>query len=168
MTEIRAERVDCPAQRRKERGMGLDCSHDAFSGAYSAFNRLRQEVSRATGGSFPPHWLYNADGTLARDRTGLVVCDKARDNGLIYFGEGIEEDSGLCEFLTHSDCDGEISPEMCVKVADDLENILPKIEALNTPAHGHIERRGGYVEVVKKFIAGCRLAAENNEPLKFY
>lgn len=35
--------------------MGLDTSHDAFHGAYSAFNRLRQEVSRARGGSFPPH-----------------------------------------------------------------------------------------------------------------
>ncbi len=35
--------------------MGLDCSHNAFHGAYSSFNRFRQFVSKSIGGSYPPH-----------------------------------------------------------------------------------------------------------------
>ncbi|WP_244185725.1 hypothetical protein [Bacillus sonorensis] len=37
---------------------------------------------------------------------------------------------GLTEFFGHSDCDGEISPEMCKIVADELEAILPYVEEL--------------------------------------
>ena len=135
--------------------MGLDCSHDAFSGSYGAFNRLRQIVAAATGGSFPPH----------KDRT--------LDDRLIYFsGEGESQDDhpGLYEFLVHSDCDGDISPAMCIKVANELEALMPKVrelEASSRFAAGHILRDGGYARVLEKFIAGCRLAAANNEPLEF-
>ena len=150
--------------------MGLDCSHDAFHGAYSAFNRLRQEVARAIGGSFPPHWEFDENGELKRDKNGLVVYDKDKEDGAWYWGDGYSAEThpGLAEFMRHSDCDGEISPEMCVKVADDLESILPKIEALGSTAAGHIAARGGYVEVVRKFIAGCREAAAAGEPLDFH
>jgi hypothetical protein len=75
---------------------------------------------------------------------------------------------GLYEFLAHSDCDGEISPEMCVKVADDLERLIPKMEELHWDSFGHIAARGGFIEVVRKFIAGCRAAAAANEPLDFH
>lgn len=148
--------------------MGLDCSHDAFHGAYSSFNRFRQEVCHAIGGSFPPHWLINHNGEVARDKAGYPLHDTSLDDKLIYFpDDGLDDDSGMYAFLVHSDCDGEISPEMCVKVADDLEAILPKIESLKNQGGGHIQARGGYAEVLKKFIAGCRLAAANNEPLVF-
>lgn len=147
--------------------MGLDCSHDAFHGAYSAFNRLRQEVCYVTGGSFPPHWVRNEDGSLKRDCHQLLIYDQTLDGKMIYFGDELDDKSGMYCFLCHSDCDGEISPEMCVKVADDLEAILPKIEALADQGGGHIQYCGGFAEVLKKFIAGCRLAAHNNEPLLF-
>lgn len=158
--------------------MGLDCSHDAFSGAYSAFNRLRQEVCRATGGSFPPHWLYTEDGSLLRDKDGCVIYDHELADGSWYFelaggswffGEGYDPKThpGLMEFLSHSDCDGEISPEMCTKVADELEALLPKVEALNSVASGHLARNGGYVSVLQQFIKGCREAADAGEPLEF-
>lgn len=113
--------------------MGLDCSHDAFHGAYYAFNRLRQEVARA------------ADGEAYSQTTH----------------------PGLFEFLKHSDCDGEISPSMCLRVASDLEELLPQVQALGSVAAGHILNRGGYVEVLRKFIAGCREAAAAGEPLIF-
>lgn len=35
--------------------MGLDVTHGAFSGAYSAFNNLRRFLLRSIGGSWPPH-----------------------------------------------------------------------------------------------------------------
>jgi hypothetical protein len=132
--------------------MGLDTTHDAFHGAYSAFNRFRQAVASAAGGSFPPH------------------DDKSLDPEMWYTGDGVSQDShpGLWEFMSHSDCDGDISPEMCAKVADDLEALLPKIEALAWPDAGHIARRGGMVKVTEKFIAGCRSAHAANEPLEFW
>lgn len=148
--------------------MGLYCSHDAFHGSYSAFNRFRQVVCKAIGGSLPPHWIYNQDGTLFLDKDGMVVRDEKLDDNLIYFPDGgIDDESGMYAFLLHSDCDGEISPEMCAKVADDLEKILPKIESLSDQGGGHIKARGGFAEVTKKFIAGCRAAAAENEPLEF-
>lgn len=152
--------------------MGLDCSHDAFHGAYSAFNRLRQFVCAATGddGSFPPHWQCNADGSLKEDANGRVPRREGLDDGMFYVGDEYGRDThpGLWEFLTHSDCDGQISPEMCVKVADDLERLMPRMEALGWQSHGHIAARGGFIEVVRKFIAGCRAAAAANEPLDFH
>ena len=150
--------------------MGLDTTHDAFHGAYSAFNRLRQEVARAIGGSFPPHWKFKDNGELLEDESGRVVYDREKDEGFWYWGEGYgpETHPGLLEFMAHSDCDGEISPEMCAKVADELEALMPKVEALGTVAAGHIAARGGYVEVLRKFIAGCRAASAEGVPLGFH
>ena len=149
--------------------MGLDCSHDALHGAYSAFNRLRQAVAEAMGGSYPPHWMYTEDGHLVEDSNGRVVYRTDLDEERWYWGEDYSEFThpGLAEFMGHSDCDGEILPAMCTRVADDLETLLPRIEALGWPEHGHIKARGGFSEVTKAFISGCRKAAANNEPLKF-
>ncbi|RYI30558.1 hypothetical protein EVU96_09080 [Bacillus infantis] len=133
--------------------MGLDTTHNAFHGAYSAFNTFRKFICESIGGSFPPH------------------KDKTLKDGYWYFGEGYntETHKGLTEFLAHEDCEGEISPEMCKVVADELESILPYVEerARTIEAHGHILRDGGYVAVTKRFIEGCRLAHERNEPLEF-
>lgn len=131
--------------------MGLNCSHGAFDGAYSAFNRFRQAVCEATGGSYPPH------------------KDQTLDDKSWYWGDAYSQEShpGLYEFLCHSDCDGEISPEKCVLVANDLEALLPEIEKLPILPTGHIERAGGYIEVAKKFITGCRAASAMNQPLEF-
>lgn len=144
--------------------MGLDCSHNAFSGAYSAFNRFRQCVAHAAGGSYPPHFIYKENGEPEEgERANL-------DPRAFYVGQGQSEEThpGLFEFLRHSDCDGEISPEMCSKVADDLEAILAKVAKMKWRAGGHISRDGGYAEVLMKFIEGCRQAALRNEPLEFY
>lgn len=135
--------------------MGLDTTHDAFHGAYSAFNSFRRFLLKSIGGSFPPHE------------------NKELKDGYWYWGEessySSETHKGLLEFFRHSDCDGEISPEMCKVIADELEEILHKIEELakTEPAYGHIERDGGWVAVTKGFIEGCRLAHEQNEPLEF-
>lgn len=146
--------------------MGLDCTFDAFHGAYSAFNSLRQEVCRATGGSYPPHWKRGEDGELLRDPEGYLVYDREFDENSWYWGDGYSQDShpGLWEFLTHSDCDGEISPAMCVTVADELEAILDRIPE---GGNGHIAARGGYREVLRKFIQGCRAAHAAGKPLEF-
>lgn len=114
--------------------MGLDTSHDAFHGAYSAFNNLRQEVAHAVGGSYGPHWLRAYSGELARDKDGYPIIDTSLEPDKFYLPDEVtrEKYPGLWEFLLHSDCDGEISPEMCVKVADDLEALLPKMPEVGT------------------------------------
>ena len=134
--------------------MGLDVSHDAFHGAYSAFNRFRKSICRAMGGSFPPHDTeYHEDGDKLLPR-------------LWYWGHGYgpETHPGLEVLLSHSDCDGVISPADCVAVADDLEALLPHITGHGS---GHIADQGGYAEVTRKFIDGCRLAAAKGEDLVF-
>jgi len=149
--------------------MGLDVSHNAWSGAYSAFNSLRRTICEAMGGKWPSS--FNSD------------------DGFWYWGDGYTREThpGLFVFLSHSDCDGEISPDDCTKVADDLEALLPRIAATaeepalsgfvmekngdgfvgrRTP--GHIDRAGGYVGATRQFIAGCREAARLREPLRFF
>lgn len=134
--------------------MGLDVSHGAFSGACSAFNRLRQFVLKSVGGSYPPHTNANLD-----DNFWYWESD---------FGN-IENYNGLCEFLNHSDCDGTISPDMCKAVSDELEAIMPNMELLakTEKCNGHILRDGGYINVIKQFIQGCKSAYESGEELIF-
>lgn len=134
--------------------MGLTVSHGAFDGAYSAFNRFRAFLLKSIGGSFPPHE------------------NKELKDGYWYFGDGYDTEThiGLTEFFRHSDCEGEISPEMCQIIADELEQILPNIiilEKTEGKGSGHILSQGGYVQLAKYFIQGCRLAAKGNENLVF-
>ncbi len=150
--------------------MGLDVSHNAFSGAYSAFNRLRQAVAAATGdgGSYPPHWQYNQDGSLRKDTKGNVMLIDSFDEDKFYVGGDYtyENNRGLFEFLQHSDCDGMIEPDMCKMVADDLQALLPSVEKLEWESNGHLSRLG-IVGTLQRFIDGCIAAHEANEPLEF-
>ena len=154
--------------------MGLDTTHDAFSGAYSAFNRFRQCIAAAIGGSFPDHYEYGPGGVLIpldpSKEFGPVRQKEGLDPEKFYWGAGYtaETHPGLHEFFRHSDCDGEIAPEMCVKVADELEALLPLIDTLRWNASGHIARDGGFAAVTQRFIAGCREAAAAGEPLEFH
>lgn len=149
--------------------MGLDTTHNAFHGAYSAFNRLRQEVARARGGSFPPHYDYAPDGSI-KERDGRLMRKEGLDDQYIYWADDFDKEGepGLYEFLIHSDCDGEIAPDMCLKVADELERLLPKIAAGSPMSGGHIAAYGGFVKTVELFIAGCRAAAAEGVPLEFH
>lgn len=133
--------------------MGLEVSHGAFHGAYSAFNRFRKVIAKATGGSFPPH-----DDVV-----------QYPESEFWYVGEDYPRAThpGLWEFMAHSDCDGEISPRLCKLVADELEALLPKIALWDGGGAGHIAFAGGYVQVTLKFIRGCRAAHARNEPLVF-
>lgn len=139
--------------------MGLDCSHDAFHGAYGAFSRFRQAVCYVIGGSYPPHNKHN---------NFLWNEEVQPDENIWYWGKGYSQEThpGLYLFLCHSDCDGEISPKDCLLVAKDLEALVPRLDKLGTGS-GHIAHYGGYGNVCRKFIEGCRLAASKEEPLYF-
>lgn len=130
--------------------MGLYISHGTFQASYSAFNRFRQAVAKAIGGSFPPH------------------DDKSLDDNLWYWDDshGADEYPGIEVLLKHSDCEGQIAPVDAAKLADDLERLLPKLSDMGMGA-GHIEGQGGYAAVATRFIRGCRAAHAAGEPLEF-
>ena len=136
--------------------MGLECSHGAFRGSYSTFNRLRQAVCFAAGGgSFPPHLVRDANGVVC-DGEGLPSIDRDLNEELIYFGDGYSNVThpGLHAFLTHSDCEGEFSPELCAVIAADLSPLLLRIP-------------GDMAAILQRFINGLRRAEKNGEPLTF-
>jgi len=149
--------------------MGLDCSHDAFHGSYRAFDYLRRLVCAATGGSYPPHWVVDEKGHPIKDKNGRIVRHEGLDERWFYFGDEYSKKKcpGLTLFLSHSDCDGEISPEMCTVVADELSELMPKIRAMQWEPWGHIVSAGGYAACVQRFIAGGRAAAKAGEALMF-
>lgn len=122
---------------------------------YSEFNRFRGFVLTSIGGSYPPHQQKDLDNDRWYWDTDRPFSS--------------ETHPGLKEFLCHEDDDGEISPEMCKIIADELESILPYIETREKEisATGQLEAYGGYVQVTKHFIDGCRKAHSTNEPLEF-
>lgn len=127
--------------------MGLDVSHDAWSGAYSAFHRWRKSLAKAAGGRFEDDPTQPGWATVFYDDTAF---------------DTLEQEAGFLEIMGHSDCDGEISPEMCKHVADALGKLLPRISEVEA---------GGHMPNVRlktlKFIEGCRVAHRVGESLKF-
>ena len=135
--------------------MGLDCSHNAFHGAYSSFGRWRKMLAIVTGGSYPPH------------------DDKSLDNSQIYYDNEIYDwvkHKGFAELMKHSDCDGKINYDVCKLLADDLTGLLPVIidyEKTNGDGGGHLTLAGGYTAVTIQFINGCKQAQKEKKPLTF-
>jgi hypothetical protein len=143
--------------------MGLYCTHGAFRGSYGSFNRLRQFILESIGGLWTPNCVYGGSKYYGEEELDPELWYTDPD---VF---DIKPKKGLIEFFNHSDCGGEIKPEMCKILADELEEILPFAEkyAEKVEAKGQILFDGGYVAVIKKFIDGCRLAYKNNEPLEF-
>lgn len=136
--------------------MGLDTTHDAFSGGYGTFNKFRSIIAKAAGVSYPPHErpLVCSDGD--------VIIDPS-DN-LIYV-PGTKEDfrnrnPGMAAFLFSNDCEGEFSPKICKQMADEIEAVLPKIT--------FDDREHTYIEIAKRYISGCRLAYSKRQKLRYF
>ncbi len=152
--------------------MGLDCSHNAWRGAYSAFMTWRREVAHLAG--VPPLDLMEGfytpisnDG-FARPAT-LFTSDREDNFNLKLIDERLPikwsslKPSALHELLYHSDCDGEIATENCAEIADELEKIIPLMTLCDND--GHI---GNWKDKTSAFVDGLRAAADANEPLDFH
>lgn len=132
--------------------MGLDVSHDAWSGAYSSFYRWRMGVVRAAGYEIAPD----------PDRGGREMPKVWLDDSFTtanYMGEWdrLPEDP-LLVLLIHSDCDGIIPANATRWLAARLEGLLPAFpedddDALRTKT--------------ERFIAGLREAAADDEDMEF-
>lgn len=89
--------------------MGLDVSHDCWSGAYSRFHRYRTYLASLVGMD------YNLMDGLRDDRQkGLPWPD--------------DSEEALCILLNHSDCDGDIVHKDCLPLANRLKELLPKMD----------------------------------------
>jgi hypothetical protein len=157
--------------------MGLDCSHNAWHGAYSAFMRWRQKLSEVAGlpplelmeGFYAPlsagmlPTLYHGPGT----RAGAFGQDSRPyladiDERLPIKWECLNP-SPLHELLYHSDCEGEIAPDRCGPIADALEALIPLLP--DEEASGHIVH---WRAKTQQFVDGLRAAAAAGEPLDFH
>lgn len=152
--------------------MGLNCSHKAWRGSYTAFMMWRRKIAKVAG--LPPLQLmenfYEKDLNYPyRDTLGFGEKLSGAD---LWKKEQIEQSlpikwdclkpSPLHELLNHSDSDGEIAAERCDAIADELEKLIPLLPDEVEP--GHI---GHWREKTAKFVAGLRAAARANEPLLF-
>jgi len=152
--------------------MGLDIAFDAFHGAYTAFDRFKKCIAWAIGGSYPPHLIENENGYV-RNEYGMVKYNTKLDEDIWYFNNEVydlKSDSGIVVLLScASSSNGEINCSMCDKLAVELEGLLPKIQEYENifGSSGHLKRDGGYVEVTKRFIDGCKEAVKAGKSLEF-
>jgi hypothetical protein len=138
--------------------MGLDTTHNAWHGAYSAFSRWRDGLARAAG--YEVKRVTYDDGWSA-DEAQINWDQIVQKN---FDGEWDETPADpLVVLIAHSDCDGVIHPEQAKPLADRLEELLPKLP--DAEGGGHI---GSWREKTQKFIDGLRVAAEANENLEFH
>lgn len=159
--------------------MGLDTSHNAWHGAYSAFHRWRKALAKAAG--LPPlelmdgffasrHSSNTSNPTLpppfAMDEkfktTGDWGLDELEESLPILWG-ALRPDPALYALLHHSDCEGEIPWEICGDMADRLEELLPKLEE-DSPENPHKMWR----KRTTQFIEGLRLAYSLKENIDFH
>jgi hypothetical protein len=128
--------------------MGLDTTHDAWHGAYSAFSRWREKLAEIVG--IP---LGLMEGYYHNDPI---------DKWLPISWEALKPDV-LHILLDHSDAEGEIVAEDCGPLADRLEELLPLLP--EEKDWGHI---GSWREKTQTFIDGLRLAASRGENIEFH
>lgn len=137
--------------------MGLDTSHDAWTGAYGAFTRWRNAIAEAAGYAV---WEVVHDRGYKAPTIMLDWGHVTQDN---LFGKWDKTPADpLVVLFAHSDCEGEIFPEQATPLADKLEALLPE---LTGDSGGHI---GDIRAKTEQFIQGLRDAVSANEPLDFH
>ena len=134
--------------------MGLDVSHDAWGGAYSAFTRFRNALATAAGYNVEDRSVWLDWGHVEEKNLygewDAVPCNTLGPDPLLFL-------------IIHSDCEGHIEPEHCALLADRLEELLPAIG--DQDGGGHLGDVGG---ATRRFITGCRAAAAAGERLEFF
>ena len=138
--------------------MGLDISHDCFSGAYSAFFRFREYVAKAAGYSV---W----DVKTSHGLVPTIVLDWGHITEKNLAGKWEKTpDDPLIVLFAHYDDRGCIYPEQALPLSNSLQELLP---FLTGSGGGHLESAGGVRQVAINFIKGLRTAALSGEPVTF-
>lgn len=106
------------------------------------------------------HGTYSSFNKFRTEMAKLIGMDLQKMEG---FGGNIpfnQFKDDLTILLDHSDCDGEISPEDRKKLSIRLDELIAGMPHDSTPFSN--------IELAKQFSAGCKLAAEKNEPILFH
>lgn len=152
--------------------MGLDTTHGAWHGSYSAFARWRTEIAKHLGiplelmegfydeKSHNPFTLLNYKYPKGDELEMSAIRRIAKNFPLLW---DAFKPNPLHELLYHSDCDGLIEWEKCKAIADELEKLLPELP--DEDSGGHV---GPMKEKTKTFIDGLLLAYERKENLEFH
>lgn len=154
--------------------MGLEVSHGAWIGSYSAFLAWRKRISQVAG--FPPLELMEgfykpideSRRVFAFDVPSLWTSEKPNhllldlDSKLPIKWKSLKY-SPLFLLLDHSDLEGKISWKKCSKIANCLE---PLIELL-PEEEGEGQYSWNWIEKTRKFVDGLRRAHELKEDLVF-
>lgn len=152
--------------------MGLDTTHGAWHGAYSAFMTWRTEIAKCLGiplslmeGFYPTEDdkftgpLSLVDYQLA----GQAKDQFARHTQNFPLKWDAFKTSPLHVLLNHSDYEGEISWEDCKEIAEALIVLMPELPEQDFG--GHI---GNFKEKTQTFIDGLLLAYYKKENLVFH
>ncbi len=138
--------------------MGLNCTHDCWDGAYSAFTRWRNQIAHAAGYAV---WKVTYDDGMVTPTIMLDWGHITNDN--LYGKWKATPSDPLVVLFAHSDCEGVIQPAQAGPLADRLTEILPLLPDEET--FGHI---GNWRVKTQKFIDGLRAAAAANEDVGFH
>lgn len=141
--------------------MGLDVSHDCWSGAYSAFNRWRDKLCDAAGYAFTTTGSNHRGKELAID-WGHVESDWMYGDWPFIPCRIDGTPDPLLLLILHSDCEGKIRAEHTGALADRLTELLPDLEG---DGGGHV---GSYRLTTQRFIDGLRDAQSRNEDIEFH
>lgn len=137
--------------------MGLDTSHEAWSGAYGAFSRWRHKIAEAAG-----YEIAKVEGQYGPSDTVLIDWGHIQEKN--YSGEWDEIPSDpLIMLIAHSDCDGVIHPVHAKPLADRLEELIPLLP--DDDVAGHI---GNYRSKTRQFVDGLRAAVAADEDVDFH
>lgn len=134
--------------------MGLDTSHNAWHGPYSAFTYWREAIAKAAG-----YRVARLEGDLYN--TTLIDWGHITEANLR--GEWAETPADpLIVLIAHSDCDGVIHPAQAGPLADRLEELEPLID------YGDERMRMLYGHKTRQFINGLRAAVAAGEDVDFH
>ena len=115
--------------------MGIDFSHCKAHWAYSGFMRFRKRIATEAGIALSCMSGF-ASGPSGKPFEALTIFGESGESGSVpgfdkYVGrqevipwENVKDDIKL--LLDHSDCDGELTPEECAKVAPRLRELVSK------------------------------------------
>lgn len=156
--------------------MGLDTTHGAWHGAYSAFNTWRTEIAKCLGiplqlmeGFYPRkddndfmHPLSLVIFSVQNSTLGAKEQLERVTNNFPLLWDAFKPNP-IHELLYHSDCDGEIEWEKCKPIAEALKELLPDMPSKDFG--GHI---GNFKDKTKTFIDGLLLAHSKKENLEFH
>lgn len=152
--------------------MGLDTTHNAWHGSYSSFNSFRERIAKHLG--IPLLFMegFYEEGSIIGDPLSMIkiACQNNQFGAAGQLNKirqvlPIKWESlkpmAIHSLLHHSDCDGSLSPEECLGIAEDIKTIISEVENNNLDDSYFINK-------LQKFESGCRLAHSMGESIEFH